>query len=281
MSLALGPLVSATELASALEEGAPLVVLDTTWALNYEGDKSPAAGYAAGHLPGALPFDFRRVADPGSPLHDTVCSPEVFEAYARELGISDQHVVCYSQGRFSGAARAFWLFRLFGHERVSVLDGGLAQWRAEDRALSSEPSPTVEPGAFSASFTPRLFRDVAAMEAALEEGAQIVDARPPAVCSGEKDFFANLDSPATGRPGGFAGARNLTSGAVIQANGCLLPLDELAALAKEAGIDASAPTITTCSLGVGASAAAFALHLLGNHDVAVFDGAWEAWASRE
>jgi thiosulfate/3-mercaptopyruvate sulfurtransferase len=280
MPTSFGSLVSPAELQAAL--GADdLVVLDTSWALAYEGPKAPATVYAQEHLPGARAFDFRRVADAESPLHDTICSAEAFQAYARELGVSGQHVVCYAQGRFSGAARAFWTFRLFGHERVSVLDGGLGAWRAEGRPLTAEV-PTWKPGAFEARYTPTLYRDVAGVEAALAAGAQIVDGRPPAVHAGEKDFFAayDLDSPARGRPGRIEGSLNLPSAAVIDDAGRLLPEAELRRVVEAAGIDPAKPTITSCSLGVGASAAAFALHLLGNHEVGVFDGSWEAWASR-
>ena len=278
----LGPLVSPGELAAALEGEAPPVVIDASWALSYEGPKSPAAGYATEHLPGARFFDFRRVTDPDSPLHDTVCSSEVFQAYARELGINDEHLVLYSQGLFSGAARALWLFRRFGHERVSVLDGGLSVWKAQGRPLITAV-PEVEPGTFEARPNSAILRDVAQFERDLEDGVQLVDARPPAIHAGEDDFFAvyDLDSPARGKPGRIEGATNLPSSVVIGDDGRLLPLEELRHVVEAAGIDPDAPTVASCSLGVGASAAAFALLLLGNRNVAVFDGSWEAWATRD
>jgi thiosulfate/3-mercaptopyruvate sulfurtransferase len=178
MSVSFGPLVTTTELAAALEAEAPVVVLDTTWALDYEGPNSPLARYRDGHIPGARHFDFRRVADDSSPLHDTVCTAAVFEAYARELGLTGEHLVCYSHGRFSGAARAFWLFRLFGHDQISVLDGGMAAWRAEGRPISTD-IPDVSPGEFTATRRDALFCDVAGFERALASGVQVIDARPP------------------------------------------------------------------------------------------------------
>lgn len=280
MSVSLGPLVSTTELEAALEANAPVVVLDTTWALDYEGPNSPLARYRDGHIPGARHFDFRRVADDSSPFHDTVCTPAVFEAYARDLGLTDEHLVCCSHGRFSGSARAFWLFRLFGHDRVSVLDGGMALWRAEQRPISTH-IPDVAPGEFTATRRDPLFCDVAGFERASGSEVQVVDARPPKFYSGEADFFADFDSPATGRPGRFEGALNLSSGAVIRDDGRILPEGELRQVVEAAGIDPRAPSVTACSLGVGGAAAAFVLHLLGNRDVALFDGSWEAWSTRE
>ena len=280
MSVSFGPLVTTTELAAGLEAGAPVVVLDTTWALDYEGPGSPLARYRDGHIPGARHFDFRRAADPSSPLHDTVCSAAAFEAYARALGITGEHVVCYSQGRFSSAARAFWLFRFFGHDRVSILDGGMAQWRAEGRPTSTDV-PDVAPGEFTATRRDALFCDVAGFERAISSGVQRIDGRPPKFYSGKADFFAHLDSPASGRPGRFEGALNLPSGAVIREDGRILPEAELRQVVEGAGIDPLLPSVAACSLGVGAAAAAFALHVLGNTDVAVFDGSWEAWSTRD
>ncbi|MGM0575228.1 MAG: sulfurtransferase [Myxococcota bacterium] len=279
MSASFGPLVTTTELAAWLEAGAPVVVLDTTWALDHEGPDSPLARYRDGHIPGARHFDLRRVADDPSPLHDTVCSATVFEAYARVLGLTDEHLVCCSHGSFSGAARAFWLFRLFGHDRVSILDGGMAQWRAEGRPLSTDV-PDPAPGGFTATVRDALFCDVAGFERASESGVQTIDARPAKFYSGEADFFAHLQSPASGRPGRFEGALHLPSGAVTRDDGRLLPEAELRQVVQAAGIDPLSPSVATCSLGVGAAAAAFVLHLLGNTDVALFDGSWEAWSTR-
>jgi thiosulfate/3-mercaptopyruvate sulfurtransferase len=143
MSVPFGPLVTTTELAAELAAEAPVVVLDTTWALDYEGPNSPLARYRDGHIPGARHFDFRRVAEDSSPLHDTVCTAAIFEAYARELGLTGEPLVCCSHGRFSGAARAFCLFRLFGHDQISILDGGMAQWRAEGRPISTDDAGRI------------------------------------------------------------------------------------------------------------------------------------------
>lgn len=278
MPTTLPALLSTNALAAALD-GDDVVVLDTTWARSHEGPKSPAARYAEGHLPGARHFDFRRASDSSSELTDTVCSAEQFEAYVRELGITDEHIVCCSGGAFSGAARAFWLFQLFGHERVSVLDGGLGQWTEEGRALSTD-EPEVGAGAFTSRPRAGLLRRVAAVEEAVAAGAQLVDARPLSVFSGDTDFFAGTDSPAAGITGHIDGALHLPTSAVT-VDGLLRPIDELRRVVAAAGIDTSRPTITTCSLGVGASGAAFVLHLLGAQDAGVFDGSWEAWATRD
>lgn len=255
-----------------------VVVLDTTWSTSFEGPKSPRAQFEASHLPGARFFDFRATRQPGSALHDTLCTADQFQDYARSLGISDQHVVCYSQGLFSGAARGWWLFRVFGHNEVSVLHGGLAAWREGGHAIERGAHPACAPGVFEAKLHERRLCGLDQVERSRDGGAQIVDARPTAVFTGEQDWFAERNSPATGRPGHIGGSRNLPSASLVE-GGRLKPLEQLAEVVAGAGIDASRPTVTTCSLGVGASGTAFVLHLLGNDDVAVFDGSWEAWAA--
>jgi thiosulfate/3-mercaptopyruvate sulfurtransferase len=222
-------------------------------------------------------FDHAQVRDDDSPLHDTLCSASQFDAHVRSLGVSQQHVVCYSQGLFSSAARAWWMFRVFGHTRVSVLHGGLKAWR--ERGLPTESGTNnCEPGTFVAELCTERLCTLEQAQARQRQGDQFVDARPPDVFAGERDWFAERDSPASGHPGHIEGARNLPSSSVIE-GGRIKPVTALAALVGEAGIDASRPTVTSCSLGVGASGSAFILHLLGNDDVAVFDGAWEAWAA--
>jgi len=115
----------------------------------------------------------------------------------------------------------------------------------------------------------------------LASGVQVIDGRPPKFHAGEADFFAQLESPATGRPGRFEGALNLPSGAVVRDDGRILPEGELRQVVAAAGIDPRSASVTACSLGVGAAAAAFVLHLLGNRSVALFDGSWEAWSTRD
>jgi thiosulfate/3-mercaptopyruvate sulfurtransferase len=274
----LSSLVTAAELHERLDDP-DLVVLDATWSMTYEGPKSPRAGFERCRIPGARLFDHSRVRDEHSPLHDTVCSAEQFQDYVRSLGISEQHLVLYSQGLFSSAARAWWLFRLFGHRRVSLLHGGLKAWL--ERGHSTDSGSTADApasGSFRAQIDERLLHTVPDMQQAVGGARQVVDARPPAVFSGEKDWFAGRDSPAAGHPGSLERARNLPSSAAVE-GGKLKPVDELRRVATAAGIDPNEPTVTSCSLGVGASGAAFVMHLLGNDDVAVFDGSWEAWAA--
>ena len=117
-------LVSTAWLADHL--GSPDVrVIDATWCLPAQ-QRDPKAEYAAAHIPGAVYFDIDEIADSSSPLPHMLPSPEKFSSRVRRLGLGDGlRIVAYDSNRFCASARAWWMFRVFGHADVVVLDGGL------------------------------------------------------------------------------------------------------------------------------------------------------------
>ena len=260
-----------------LQSADDLVVLDASWA--WEGD-GPRRGHRETRIPGARLFDHGAAQDPQSPLHDTVPSAELFAQHASRLGIPNQdRIVLYSQGAFSGAARAWFLFRLFGHHKVSVLDGGLTAYVEAGLPVESGQPTTVPATAFKAATNSGLLVDVPGMQGALDNQVQTIDGRPHAVYLGEQDFFAEQGGPAQGKPGRIADMPNIATSEVTT-DGELKSVADLCRLFSHHGIDLAEPIVTTCSLGVGASGIAFALHLAGARQVSLFDGSYEAWVSR-
>jgi 3-mercaptopyruvate sulfurtransferase SseA len=135
---------------------ADLVVLDATFFLPAQ-NRSAAGEYLAGHIPGAAFFDIDAVADPDSPLPHMLPSPQQFAEAVGRLGIANTtQVVVYDANTFMASARVWWTFRVFGHDRVSVLDGGLVRWKALGHAVETEAAhrPPVRP--FAAGFRPEL-----------------------------------------------------------------------------------------------------------------------------
>ncbi|MDW8372010.1 MAG: rhodanese-like domain-containing protein, partial [Geminicoccaceae bacterium] len=116
--------------------GAPDVrPVDATWVMPDSG-RDPRAEYEAAHIPGAVYFDIDEICDEASPYPHMVPSAAKFSAKVRKLGLGDGiTVVVYDANRFCASARVWWMFRLFGHEAVVVLDGGMERWRAEGRPL--------------------------------------------------------------------------------------------------------------------------------------------------
>jgi len=232
--------------------------------------------YEQAHIPGAVFFDINAVADLATDLPHMLPSPEAFAKAAGELGLArDAAIVVYDAHGLYSAPRVWWTLRTMGYPRVSVLDGGLRKWRAEDRIVTSEVAPPA-PVAADTAFRPELVRDLVAVQAHIEAGdAQLLDARSAA------RFRGQAPEPRAGlRAGHMPGALNLAFDEVVNPDGTLKSEGELRPLFEDAGVDLSRPIVTTCGSGVTASVLALALARLGRDDVAVYDGSWTEWGGR-
>jgi len=268
------PLVSPDWLAERLKEP-DLHVLDASWHLPETG-RDACAEFEVGHIPSACFFDIDRIADPESALPHTLPSEEGFAEAVGALGIANEHtVVVYDTGTVHAAARAWWMFRVFGHERVAALDGGLARWKAEGRPLEASVPTPPEPQSFTARLQTDLLAKREQVEAAVSKSApQIVDARGPARFRGEEP------EPRAGLASGhIPGSRNLHYAKLYDENGRLKPPEALSDLFTETGIDLAAPVITSCGSGVTACSLALALERVGHLHWSVYDGSWADWGS--
>src|SRR5436190_12715942 len=134
--------------------------------------------YDRGHIPGAVFFDIDDVAQPGTSLPHMIPSRERFAQKMQERGIgNDDRVVVYDTAGPSSAGRAWWMLRLFGHDNVALLDGGLPKCKAERRPLETA-APAIPPRHFTVRFRPALVRDKEAVRANIAgRREQAVDAR--------------------------------------------------------------------------------------------------------
>jgi thiosulfate/3-mercaptopyruvate sulfurtransferase len=194
------------------------------------------------------------------------------------LGLEDaDDIVVYDgSGANLSAARVWWMFRVFGHDRVAVLDGGIGKWRREGRPVESG-TPSRPRGSFTARSRPGdAVRDLDQVRQAAGAGrAQIVDMRSAG------RFAATEPEPRPGlRSGHIPGSLNLPYDELVRADGTVLPVESLRRRIAAAGIDPSRPIIATCGSGVSACALIHALHLLGHDHVALYDGAWTEWGGR-
>jgi thiosulfate/3-mercaptopyruvate sulfurtransferase len=272
----LPPLVSTAWLAEQL--GRPsLRVLDASWHLPTQA-RDAAAEYAGGHIPGAVFFDLDAMSDRTTSLPHMLPTAESFAEAMSALGLDDgDDIVVYdATGTNLSAARVWWMFRVFGHDRVALLDGGLGKWRREGRPV--EPGVVARPrGRFSARLDRRAVRDLAEMRANLERGAeQVVDMRPAG------RFAGTEPEPRAGLRGGhIPGSRSLPHAELVAADGTLLPPDALRRRLAAAGVDPARPIVVTCGSGTSACTLIHALHVLGYDRVALYDGAWTEWGGRE
>ena len=230
--------------------------------------------YDRGHIPGAVFFDIDDICDPGSSLPHMIPAAELFAQKLGALGIGDgDRVVAYDGVGLSSAGRAWWMLRLFGHDNVAILDGGLPGWRAEGRPIVTA-APAPQPRAFTARLDPAVVRDKAALLANLSSRReQVVDAR----AAGRFDGSTPEARPGL-RSGHIPGSRNLPYDQLTDpATHRLRSAEELEALFSEAGVALDRPVATSCGSGVTACALAFGLHLIGHPGAAVYDGSWSEW----
>jgi thiosulfate/3-mercaptopyruvate sulfurtransferase len=268
----------------------PNALVGTDWLAAHLGDPNirvvdasfklpgitPTAGedYDRGHIPGAVFFDVDDIAEPGTTLPHMIPSPELFAQKMAALGVGDgDRVIVYDSVGLSSAGRAWWMLRLFGHDDVAILDGGLPKWQAERRPVDAAvPSPPAR--RFTARFDASLIRDKrAVLDNLATRQEQVVDAR----ASGRFDGTAEETRPGL-RRGHIPGSRNLPYDQVTDPRTHRLrSSEELTRLFRGAGVELDRPVVTSCGSGVTACALAFAMHLIGHPGAAVYDGSWSEW----
>lgn len=230
--------------------------------------------YQDGHLPGAVFADVRvDLSEPGARFDFTLPTPEYFAGQAARLGIDNSsRVVLYDSGG-AWATRAWWLFRVFGHEDVAVLDGGRRAWI--EAGLALEPGQQEpQPGSFTAHFRRELVADIDDVASAGSSDICLVNALDPATYRGKQE---TNPYPRRGR---IPGSENLPFDSLLApATGTFLPQDELRRRIETTGLLRSPRPITYCGGGIAASMVAFAAYVVGQPAVAVYDGSLFEWTS--
>jgi thiosulfate/3-mercaptopyruvate sulfurtransferase len=255
-------------------DAAELTVLDAS--LHLPAAKRDArTDFGAAHIPGARFLDLASLVDTTSPVPQALPRPDQLAERLASLGVaSNARLVLYDDSAIRTAARAWFMLKEAGWKRVAILDGGLGKWRAEGRPLESgladrAPSET-------AALTPAArVRSKADMLANLDTRAeQVLDAR-----GADRVFGTGTDPVHGGTNGRIPAALNLPYSELFKPDGTYKSPEDLRAAFEQAGVDLARPVVTTCGSGVTASVLLFAMHLLGKHDAALYDGSWLEWSA--
>jgi len=259
----------------AARSGEPAVkIVDGSWRM--PGGAPARLDHEERRIPGAVFFDIDAIADKTTALPHMLPSAAEFSEAVGALGIApgDDVIIYDDQGLFS-AARVWWTFRAMGHERVSVLDGGLPKWLREGRPVETGPAA---PARVEYRAAPRadLVRTSDDVRAFLNDARGVVlDARPAPRFKGE------APEPRPGlRPGRMPGAINLPHALLLRDSGELRPLHELARLFHDRDVHAETDVIATCGSGVTAAVIVLALERLGHRRHALYDGSWAEWGAQ-
>jgi len=246
-------------------------VLDASWYLPTQS-RDTEAEFKKAHIADAQFFDIDLIADANSDLPHMVPSETDFAKHVQRFGISNSDtIVVYDTAGLFSAARAWWLFRLMGHEDVYVLDGGLPKWQGEGKAVSATVSKP-KAGTYLADMRKEMLVNASQVLASTE---QIIDARPAERFAGK----AAEPRPNT-RSGHIPGSTNVFFKSVLNDDGTLKSDDDLHRVFSDAKVDLDAPIITSCGSGVTAAVLTLALKQLDHHDTALYDGSWSEWGSR-
>jgi thiosulfate/3-mercaptopyruvate sulfurtransferase len=270
----MNPLVTPAWLASRLQNP-DIIILDAT--LPPVGVTPPVdthARYLESHIPGALFFDIEELSDHATTLPHMLPTPENFSRSMSALGVSDNStIVIYEQQGVFSAPRAWWMLRIFGAQRVHILDGGLRIWTEAD--LPSESGPVHRaPASFHAKLHSEVVVNLTQLKDRLAQHQQVLDARSAARFNGTApEPRPNLSS------GHMPGATSIPFTELVE-DGRLKPADELREYFSIKKVDLQQPITTTCGSGVTAAVIALSLEVVGAQNVVLYDGSWAEYAQQ-
>lgn len=262
-------IIEPADLAALLEQGkVPIKLIDATYSENGRD------AWEEKRIGNAVFFDIDEVSDHDNPMPHMLPYAVDFGDAAEQLGISSSDtIVVYDQsGLAMAASRVWWTFRVFGHDNICVLNGGLPAWEAEGLPVNKSALEQPVRGRFDAAFRPNLVRGMESVLKASKEGSCIIlDARSPG------RFAGAMPEPRPGlRAGHIPGSRNVPFVDILDSEtGKFKAKSELEACFNALGKDKD--IITSCGSGVTACVLALALYSIGNRDAAVYDGSWAEW----
>lgn len=266
----------------------PEVLVSTEWVANHLNDPGirivesdeDVLLYDVGHIPGAIKIDWQTELQ--DPLIRDYISKENFEKLMSEKGISnDTAVVFYGDKNNWWACYAFWTFKVYGHEKCLIMNGGRQKWIEEKRPLTREvPNyPKTSYRVSQVNLSIRAFRDDVMRH--IESKKPLIDVRSPKEYTGELLHMENYPQEGALRGGHIPGAKNVPWARAAREDGTFKPVEELKEIyEKEQGLKPDDDIIAYCRIGERSSHTWFVLtYLLGYKNVRNYDGSWTEWGN--
>ncbi|MEW6161152.1 MAG: sulfurtransferase [Verrucomicrobiota bacterium] len=237
--------------------------------------------YDAGHIPGAVGFNWQTQLQ--DQVRRDIIGKEAFEKLVGDAGISPSDtVILYGDNNNWFAAYGFWLFKIYGHNDVRLMDGGRVKWLNEaDKPLTTE-KPTPSPTTYKApsvdlelrAFVPQVF------EASKSGKWNLVDVRSPDEFTGKVIAPPGMSETAQ-RGGHIPSAKSIPWSTAVAPDGTFKPADQLRSIyLEQKGVDTGKPTIAYCRIGERSSHTWFVLkYLLGLENVKNYDGSWTEYGN--
>lgn len=265
----------------------PAALVSTEWVAQHLNDPNvrlievdvDTTAYEQGHIPGAVGWNW--TTQLSDRVRRDILSKEAWERLLSEAGVTpDTQIVFYGDNNNWFAAYAYWLAKMFGHERVALMNGGRKKWELEGRPMTTEV-PTYPPTNYRAKEPDLSLRAYArdVLEALGRPDEALVDVRSPAEFNGE--ILAPPGLPETAqRAGHIPGAQNVPWGQAVNEDGTFKSPEELRRLYEGKGVTPDKEVIAYCRIGERSSHTWFVLkELLGYPKVRNYDGSWTEWGS--
>ncbi len=267
----------------------PAALVDTDWVaanLGAEGIRLvevnvDTMAYPDAHIPGAVGWTWDSQLQRNT-IRDIPTQQE-WEELLSNSGISnDTRVILYGDSHNWFAAFAYWLFKMYGHENVQLMDGGRAKWIAEGRETTTE-EPSHARATYKAKAPDtslRALRDDVAATVSAPGNVALIDVRSPAEFSGELLAPANMPQEGAQRGGHVPGAANVPWATAVNEDSTFKSAADLKQIYGDKGVDGTKPAIAYCRIGERSAHTGFVLkELLGVQDVRNYDGSWTEWGS--
>jgi thiosulfate/3-mercaptopyruvate sulfurtransferase len=266
----------------------PEVLVETSWVADHLNDPNirlieadeDVLLYEVGHLPGAVKLDWH--VDVQDPVARDFVNQQAFEQLMSRWGISnDTMIILYGDRNNWYACYSYWLFTMYGHRNMKIMNGGRSKWEAESRPLTKEV-PQFEPTTYRAQpadETLRAFRDdVFSGLRNLER--RLIDVRSPQEYTGELIHMINYPQEGAQRGGHIPGAKNIPWATAANADGTFKSAEELRQIYGGKDVTPDKEVIAYCRIGERSAHTWFVLtRLLGYPRVRNYDGSWTEWGS--